>query len=254
MYIEAASLKISIRGKERGKGREGFSQRGKSFHGASRSHYLPGQARRHYYAYFMYFNERVVAHDVTAACGSLQPHGFISREGIKDLQFYFPQLCETRCLISFFLSFFFAYACALKSYRAIFPLFLSLSLPPSLSLFLSGGSVSMHGMQLGSLRDPSLSISFPLRASLYAPIGTRLAVIWTSKEIRKRYRNEKFYTAVCPKHRADGISGSFCVRPDAFSSHSLQRQISPFPTLRHSCSLSIFSSFLSFSFEYERNC
>ena len=67
--------------------------------------------------------------------GSLQPHGFISREGIKDLQFYFPQLCETRCLISFFLSFFFAYA--LKPYRAIFPLFLSLSLPLSLSLSLS---------------------------------------------------------------------------------------------------------------------
>lgn len=130
----------------------------------------------------------------------------------------------------------------------------SSSLSLCLRLSLSSGSVSMHGMQLGSLRDPSLSISFPLRGSLYAPIGTRLAVIWTSKEIRKRYRNEKFYSSVCPKHRMDGISGSFCVPCRRFfdplasaTNLSLQRfHVVPSP---------FFFFFLSFLLSrHERNC
>lgn len=135
---------------------------------------------------------------------------------------------NSRCLISFFSSFFFffLYVCALKSYRVIFPL----SLFSLFSLFPSFRWLYIDAWNAIRISEGSKPVDF-------VAVTRRLVctdwdeVIWTSKEIRKRYRNEKFYTAVCPKHRIDGISGSFCVRPDAFSSHSLQRQISLPPSI-----------------------
>ena len=140
----------------------------------------------------------------------------------------FPNSVNSRCLISFFSSFFFffLYVCALKSYRVIFPL----SLFSLFSLFPSFRWLCIDAWNAIRISEGSKLVDF-------VPVTRRLVctdwdeVIWTSKEIRKRYRNEKFYTAVCPKHRIDGISGSFCVRPDAFSSHSLQRQISLPPSI-----------------------
>lgn len=130
---------------------------------------------RHYF-YFTYFNEQ---HTICLK-KNLQLHGFISREGIKDLHFSsssltsstdFPQLCKLS-LSYFFLFFFLLLFFVCVCFEIISRDFSSLSLL-SLSFPLSGGTVSMHGMQLGSLRDPSLSISFLLRGGLYAPIGTR---------------------------------------------------------------------------------
>lgn len=151
----------------------------------------------------------------------------------------FRQL-SVKLVVLFLPSFFFLCLCALKSYPVIFPLSVSVSLFP----------VALHGMQLGSLRDPSLSISFLLRGSLYAPIGTRLAVIWTSKEIRKRYRNEKFYSAVCPKHRMDGISGSFCVPCRRFFEPlASATNLSPSLQRFHVVPSPFFPPFPSFSFD-----
>lgn len=134
---------------------------------------------------------------------------------------------NSRCLISFFSSFFFLFFCMCVLWNHIAWFFLSLS---SLSLF---SSFRWHCIDAWN----AIRISEGSKLVDFVPVTRRLVctdwdeVIWTSKEIRKRYRNEKFYTAVWPKHRIDGISGSFCVRPDAFSSHSLQRQISLPPSI-----------------------